>query len=119
MRKGWSLDGDESRLNAEFSINVTSMLSLRFNAELTPYTSGEAVEIPDISGEKCIDLAEEMDEKTLNSIRLNISEKMLEALNNNDTLRDIADKMGLIDSLQKNIDEMTRVLKFPHNERYL
>lgn len=104
----WSLDGDESRLNAEFSINVTSMLSLRFNAELTPYTSGEAVEIPDISGEKCIDLAEEMDEKTLNSIRLNISEKMLEALDKNDVLRDIADKMNLIDSLQKNIDEMKR-----------
>ena len=104
----WSLDGDESRLNAEFSINVTSILSLRFNAELTPYTSGEAVEIPDISGEKCIDLAEEMDEKTLNSIRLNISEKMLEALDKNDVLRDIADKMNLIDSLQKNIDEMKR-----------
>ena len=104
----WSLDGDESRLNAEFSINVTSILSLRFNAELTPYTSGEAVEIPDISGEKCIDLAEEMDEKTLNSIRLNISEKMLEALDKNDGLRDIADKMDLIDSLQKNIDEMKR-----------
>ena len=104
----WSLDGDESRLNAEFSINVTSILSLRFNAELTPYTSGEAVEIPDISGEKCIDLAEEMDEKTLNSIRLNISEKMLEALDKNDVLRDIADKMDLIDSLQKNIDEMKR-----------
>ena len=104
----WSLDGDESRLNAEFSINVTSMLSLRFNAELTPYTSGEAVETPDISGEKCIDLAEEMDEKTLNSIRLNISEKMLEALDKNDALRDIADKMNLIDSLQKNIDEMKR-----------
>ncbi len=104
----WSLDGDESRLNAEFSINVTSILSLRFNAELTPYTFGEAVEIPDISGEKCIDLAEEMDEKTLNSIRLNISEKMLEALDKNDDLRDIADKMDLIDSLQKNIDEMKR-----------
>jgi len=104
----WSLDGDESRLNAEISINVTSMLSLRFNAELTPYTSGEAVETPDISGEKCIDLAEEMDEKTLNSIRLNISEKMLEALDKNDALRDIADEMKLTDSLQKNIDEMKR-----------
>ncbi len=104
----WSVSGDESRLSTGFSIDITSMLSLRLNAELTPYTSGEAVEMPDISGEKCIDLTEEMNEKTLNSIRLNISEKTLEAIDGNDTLRDIADKAGLIDSLQNNIDEMKR-----------
>lgn len=104
----WSISGGENSLSTAFSVNIESMLSLRFNAELTPYSAGEAFEMPDISGEKCIDLAEETDEKTLNAVRLNISEKMLEMIDSNDVLRDIAEKTGLSDSLQKTIDEMKR-----------
>gem|GEM_PF-3272530 len=105
---GWNIGGSENKLNCGFSFDITSMLSFTVNAELTPYNADEAVIMPDISGEKCINLAEEMDEKTQNDIKLNINEKTLEAIEKNDILRDIADKLELTDSLKDNIEEMKR-----------